>query len=162
MRILFVCTDNIGRSVIAEYCLRIFLKEENIEGVIVASAGTNANSDISGFSLAHFPELKKLGIEVLNHKRTQLTKKMLEDADFVVAFDFSNIEAIEKKFDFKPRLFNQLYKNEETSLKISGPDFSGTMDERMVQTTHYIFDAIPEVWKKLASMQVLGLKNEHE
>ncbi|MEI6144083.1 MAG: hypothetical protein WCP91_00610 [Candidatus Berkelbacteria bacterium] len=150
MKILFVCTDNVGRSVIAEYCLRHFLNDEKIENIIVESAGINAGSDISGFSMAHFPELKKFGIDASDHKRTQLTKKILEDADIVIAFDFSNIEAIEKEFDFKPKLFNQIYKNEETPLKISGPNFSGTMDERMVQATHYIFDATPVIWKKIS------------
>ena len=73
--ILFVCTDNIGRSVIAEYSLKDLLNRNKIDDVFVSSAGTNADSDISGFSMAHFPEMKKV----------KFTKDLLVDTPSIMA-----------------------------------------------------------------------------
>lgn len=54
MNILFLCTDNFTRSVIAEFCMKDYLKKTNNARVIVASAGIRANSDISRYSKIHF------------------------------------------------------------------------------------------------------------
>ena len=54
----FVCTDNFGRSVIAEYCLRNFCEQNNINNLDVISSGIYASSDTSKFSLADYEESK--------------------------------------------------------------------------------------------------------
>jgi protein-tyrosine-phosphatase len=61
IHVCFVCSDNLGRSVTAEYCLRDYLEQSGITDIAVSSAGTNAHSDITGFSLRHFDELKAYG-----------------------------------------------------------------------------------------------------
>jgi protein-tyrosine-phosphatase len=147
--ILFVCTDNIGRSVIAGYCLKDYFIKNNIKNVSVLSAGTNASSNISGFSMAHFPEMKKLGIDASKHWRRQLTKELFFNADRVIIFDFKNKEWIEQNLGTEVMLFNQLYKGEEMELRTSGDLFTGSHDDRMIQATHYIYDAMPIIWEKI-------------
>ncbi|WP_164779589.1 arsenate reductase/protein-tyrosine-phosphatase family protein [Paenibacillus kobensis] len=46
MKLLFVCTDNFTRSVIAELCMKDLLRRVNNTSVHVASAGIRAASDI--------------------------------------------------------------------------------------------------------------------
>jgi protein-tyrosine-phosphatase len=69
MNILFVCTDNYTRSVIAEFCLRDYLKETNNTAITVASAGIRANSDISKYSGIHFSIMNEMGNDTSSFTR---------------------------------------------------------------------------------------------
>jgi protein-tyrosine-phosphatase len=149
MRILFVCTDNIGRSVTAEYCLKDYLAKHNIDGVDVASAGTHADSDMTGFSMAHFPKLMKLGIDASGHKRRQLSQELVDCADKIVVFDNSHQGWIRQKFGLNVPLYNEIYINESTEIRVSGPELKGTSDDRMIQLVDYIYSSTPTFWENL-------------
>lgn len=61
MNIMFVCTDNFTRSVIAEFCMKDFLNKNNIDNFEVTSSGVRANSDISQYSRLHFSIMEEFG-----------------------------------------------------------------------------------------------------
>lgn len=147
--IVFVCTDNIGRSVIAEYVLKDYIKNNRINNFCILSSGTDASSDISGFSMAHFDELKKLGIDASEHKRRQLTKELVDTADLLISFDTSHQEWIKKHFGIISPLFNQIYKNEESSLRCKEFGENLPKDERMIKITDYIHNAMPVLFENI-------------
>ncbi|MDD5747653.1 MAG: hypothetical protein PHP64_01145 [Actinomycetota bacterium] len=87
MRILFVCTGNIMRSVIAECVARKYLTEmlrEKADVISVESAGLKATS----FEPPH-PEcisaLQKLGIEECDVSSKPITEEAVNSADIVIA-----------------------------------------------------------------------------
>lgn len=148
-KIIFVCTDNIGRSIIAEYCAKDYLQKHKISNIQVMSAGTDSNSDISGFSMIHFDKLKEMGINASGHKRVQLTKEMANSADLIIAMDRFHQEWVKQKFGIEAPLFNQIYKKEDADIRVSPPGAAGAIDERMIKVFNYICDAIPVVIEKI-------------
>ena len=91
MKILFVCTGNVGRSQIAEAIFNSLTKGKHT----AVSAGTRV-FDSEGVSQQgqklHEREsakeviesLKKVGFDVSNNQRDQVTKEMAENADRIV------------------------------------------------------------------------------
>jgi len=45
MKLLFVCTGNIFRSMSAEYLAKKYIKDNKIKGIEISSAGTIANPE---------------------------------------------------------------------------------------------------------------------
>jgi len=82
MNVLFVCTGNIFRSVSAEYFLRKYLSENNIEGINVSSAGTISKKE--DFSPEVLRILISLGVNPLSHKQRKLTKEIIEESDLII------------------------------------------------------------------------------
>lgn len=76
MNVLFVCTGNVFRSMSAEYLMKKYLKDHNINDISVSSAGTTAHPQPS------FPEtlarLRKDGCDASEHQQTKLTAEVLE------------------------------------------------------------------------------------
>lgn len=150
MKILFVCTDNVGRSLIAEYALKQYLLKNKIMDTDVSSCGTNADSDVSDFSVAHFNELKKLGIDASDHKRTQITKEIIDNSDKIVVFDHKQQDHLKEKFGCESELFDFICFGRETEVTFSG--FGMSKDENAIALTHYIYNAIPILYKKLCEI----------
>lgn len=82
-KILFICSGNTCRSVMAEFLLRYLAKQRGLNNVEVGSAGTAA---IDG-RLAH-PEaafvLKEFGIDVGSHRSRLVSPELLDWADLVL------------------------------------------------------------------------------
>lgn len=160
MKILFICTDNNGRSVIAEYSFKQYATNNEIADVDTSSCGTDADSDLTGFSFAHFDELKKLGIDASGHKRTQLTKEMLVDADRVIVFDHEQQKYLKENFGCEAELFDSICFDRETDVTFSG--FGKSKDENAIALTHYIYDAIPTLSEAVISREGASeLTEEH-
>ena len=114
LKILFVCKGNIFRSVTAEYSLRKYLFDNNINDVIVSSAGIEAKKEKINPFLKN--SLKKLGILVNNHRQRKITKKILEENDEIIAIGKDHKEFIEKRFGMKVSLFNKFALNKDTPI----------------------------------------------
>lgn len=143
--VVFLCTDNFGRSVIAEYCLRDYLEKHNIKNIEVSSAGTNARSDTTDFSVTHYPEMKKLGINADKHIRKQFDQAMANKSDLVICMADEHKKWLKDNFNIDAPLFNELAKQESTSIKVSETRKNLTLDERMIAITHYIHGITPDL-----------------
>ena len=84
--ILFVCSGNTCRSPLAEGLLKRLLKEGNISGISVSSAGTSA---LTGTS-ASYNAIKvayEEGIDISDHKARALTSEMIAKPDLIVTME---------------------------------------------------------------------------
>ena len=104
-RILFVCTGNTCRSVMAQGLLKNMLREKGIENVKVNSAGIAALPSYGIYGLLE-KVLKEEGIEISNHKPTQITPQIVRDADLILVMERRHKEAI---LEMAPEVENRVF-----------------------------------------------------
>lgn len=142
MRVLFVCTDNFARSVIAEMCFNDYVRLNRIEGWKGLSAGLCANSDTSQFSTAHFDRLLHWNIDPSGHQRKQVDHELLNQVDLIVAMGKEHKVYLEKKFAVSVYLFNEVVIGEASSLAMD-PSAEMEISEKMRKLTDEIYQAMP-------------------
>lgn len=152
MNILFVCTDNFTRSVIAEFCMKDYLKKTNNTSVKVASAGIRADSDISRYSNVHFKIMDEKGIETSDFKRTQFDETCFEKFDVVIGMSQLHKEYIKQQYNCDIFLFNEVFNGQQTPVNIGSPDNDDFL-EQMNQLVMYVYNAIPYLLRNLEEVK---------
>ncbi len=115
--ILFVCTGNSCRSVMAEALLKKMLAGRT--DIEVISAGTNASVGMPPTAETKDVLLKE-GIDVSSHSAQKVSEAMLKRADFILVMEKLHEEYILSKL---PTVKNRLYLLKEFA-KISGNDLN--------------------------------------
>lgn len=155
MKILFVCTGNIFRSMSAEYCAKKYAKDHNLD-IEIASAGTGANPQNP--HPVTVKTLAQMGINCNNHKQQKLNKKIISSADVIVAMGTDHQKFIKEHFGMDVPLFNELaYGKSEGVLDIweSVNDFKNKpeeVDKHVISTVTYIHTAIPKLMKQVQTI----------
>lgn len=155
MKVLFVCTGNIFRSMSAEYCLKEHLKREGIRDVEVSSAGTIA--DIQKMDDAVLSTLVSMGINPLEHKQRKINEELIEESDLIVAMSTDHQDFIRENFGIDVPLFNEICHNEKTAILDNWeavPNYHTNKEEGAkynTQTVLYIKDSIPLFYENFGS-----------
>ncbi|MEM9399547.1 MAG: serine hydroxymethyltransferase [Verrucomicrobiota bacterium] len=91
MRILFICTGNICRSPMAEGIFRHLTEDMN--DVEIFSAGMGA-VDGQPPSRNAVTAMSELGIDISHQRSNQLTKEMVETADFILVMTYGHLDML--------------------------------------------------------------------
>jgi protein-tyrosine-phosphatase len=121
-KILFVCTGNTCRSVMAQGLLKNMLRKEGIKDVKVNSAGIAALPSFAIYGVLE-KVLKEEGIEISNHKPTRVTADVVKDADLILVMERRHKDAIlEMAPEVKKKVFLlKEFAGEKENLDIPDP-----------------------------------------
>jgi len=115
MKILFVCSGNVFRSLSAEYLMRKYIIDNDIKNMSVDSAGIYATPD-AGMSERVKRHLKEYGVIVRYREPKRLTIDLIEDSDVIVAMSTTHKEFIREHFSLDVPLFNDICYGKKTSV----------------------------------------------
>lgn len=143
--ILFICTGNIFRSLVAEYALKARLGPGF--GYLVGSAGIEAVPQAMPPLICD--RLRERGADPSSHVQRKLTRGLLDRADLAVAMGVDHRDFIRRHFDREALLFNQVcYQKEESVLDIHEaiPDWPTNLEaarDYALSVVDYIWEAMP-------------------
>ncbi|HRC43662.1 MAG TPA: low molecular weight phosphatase family protein [Nitrospira sp.] len=139
--ILFVCSGNIFRSLVAEYALKAQLGLR--AGYLIGSAGIEASSqEIHPEVLAG---LLEKGVDPSRHRQRKLTCDLIEATTVVIAMGRNHQEWIRGEFGREVPLFNHLcYGIDQPILDVHEiiPDWRDQPD----QSRDYLQSVIDHIW----------------
>ena len=97
-QVLFVCTANRYRSVIAAECFRDELKKRELENSwSVLSAGTWTTDGMPASPDA-IRQARQIGLDIRGHRSRVITGEMLQEADLVLVMESGQKEALQAEF----------------------------------------------------------------
>ncbi|WHZ23476.1 MAG: hypothetical protein OJF47_002588 [Nitrospira sp.] len=140
--ILFVCSGNIFRSLVAEYALKARVGAQAWD-LIIGSAGIEAvPQEIHPVVLARVLEK---GSDPSRHVPRKLTRDLIEAATLTVAMGNNHQAFIRREFGREAPLFNQLcYGTDQPILDVHEviPDWQDHLD----QSRDYVLSVIDHIW----------------
>ena len=101
IKILFVCHGNICRSTMAEYVMKYLVKQNGLEDKFFIDSAATSTEEIG--NPVHYGTRRKLesvNIPVGNHRARQITKKDLEEFDYLIGMDSANIRNMKRFYGF--------------------------------------------------------------
>ncbi len=152
--ILFICTGNIFRSLVAECALKARLGPQS--GYLVGSAGTEAIPQPVHPVIRD--RLLEKGADPATHVPRRLTQELLDRADLAIAMSLDHREFIRRHFGREVLLFNQVcFGREEAVLDVHeaipawnlNPETARAYVHSMVD---YIWYAMPTFIRKLSHL----------
>jgi len=109
VKILFVCSGNVFRSMCAKYCLEYFLAKNNIKNISVDSAGISVTSKKPQNIALEVKELLfKKGIDVSKHLSKNVSKVDLKSFDLVISMGYNHKKYLKEKYGISSVLFNKV------------------------------------------------------
>lgn len=117
IKILFVCHGNICRSTMAEYVMKYLVKQNGLEDKFFIDSAATSTEEIG--NPVHYGTRRKLesvNIPVGNHRSRQITKKDLEEFDYLIGMDSANIRNMKRFYGFDGFSFGS-YSKENSSIK---------------------------------------------
>ncbi|MFH1380168.1 MAG: hypothetical protein ABII23_07825 [bacterium] len=106
--ILFVCTGNACRSVLAEYYFHKQSSELGIIDAVASSAGISASPffKVPGVVIRL---LQREGIRFMDHKPISLTQDHMDEADLVCCMETHHLQTLLTRFPTSEKKIVQLY-----------------------------------------------------
>jgi protein-tyrosine phosphatase len=149
--ILFVCSGNIFRSLVAEYALKALVDRRT--GYVISSAGIEAvPQPVHPIILER---LREKGADATRHIPRRLTRDLLEAATLPVAMGLDHREFISREFQREVPLFNEVcFQRPEPILDVGEavPDWEvngRAARDYALSVVDYIWDAMPLLVSRL-------------
>ena len=120
MKILFVCTGNSCRSPMAEALFDARMPESWRDAVEASSAGTAAADGMKAAPYA-IKALAEIGVNLHDHRTRYLTRRMIEEADLIVAMAGEHRDEIA---DLVPRAREKIIVMGEIDHRRDSPDIA--------------------------------------
>jgi protein-tyrosine phosphatase len=139
--ILFVCTGNIFRSMVAEYAVRAQVGPES--RYLIESAGITAKPQTIHPVIR--ARLTQKGADPSAHIQQMLTQNVIDRMDLIIAMGEDHREFIQREFGRTAPLFNQVSCGQETpilDLHEALPDW----ERDLGQARNYIESVIDHIW----------------
>lgn len=117
IKILFVCHGNICRSTMAEYVMKYLVNQNGLEDKFFIDSAATSTEEIG--NPVHYgtrQKLESVNIPVGNHRARQITKKDLEEFDYLIGMDSANIRNMKRFYGFDGFGFGS-YSKENSSIK---------------------------------------------
>ena len=102
-KILFVCHGNICRSPMAEYLLKYYLNEYNINDIYVEARATSREEIGNKVHYGTRKILDKYNIDYSNKRATQITYDDVINYDDIYCMDQNNINNLKRMFGDNPK-----------------------------------------------------------
>lgn len=145
--VLFVCTGNSCRSVIAEGLFKKFLSDRGCSYIKVQSCGIISFSGLSPTENT-LKVMRNAGIDVSGHKSTPLTKELIDNSDLILAMEDIHIDEvirISPESSKKVHLLLKFAKNESANGDFSVLDPIGKPLEVYERVSELIKGAVEKV-----------------
>lgn len=149
--ILFICTGNSCRSVMAEGLLRKMFLDKKIEGIEIHSAGISAIEGLPPTDNT-IKVMNNEGIDVSGYKTRKLTAQMINNADIVLVMEGMHKDTVlELVPESRDKIFflREYADNKDEPLGFSVPDPIGRPLEIYERTLAMIKDAVKKIAEKL-------------
>ena len=160
MNILFICTQNVFRSLSAEKLLQLYLNIKQKSNIQITSAGTEAYPDQPySFTLER---LKELGVKNLEHRQTKVSKELLEKQDVIICMTKRHQGIIHRLFGKESFLFNELAFGKKSDLTddVENNVYGENLETFVVGTVNKIYQGIPRIYEKILLKYFNNKKNE--
>ncbi len=118
IKILFVCHGNICRSTMAEYVMKFLVSQKGLEEKFYIDSAATSTEEIG--NPVHYGTRNKLNsvnIPVGNHRARQITKKDLEEFDYLIGMDSANIRNMKRFYGFDGFAFGSYASEKNPSAK---------------------------------------------
>lgn len=105
MKIMFICTGNICRSVMADWLMKKKLEEKNITNIEVYSSGIFAmQDDVSTYEAIEVME--EYGVDLKKHRATPTIKSNIKEMDLILCMTISHKQTLINMYpDLKDKIF---------------------------------------------------------
>lgn len=130
IKVLFVCHGNICRSTMAEFVLKHWIKERNLNNIYVESAGTSREEIGNPVHYGTKNELQKYGIQIEKRGARQITKEDYDNFDFLIGMDQRNVENMLRFYGGdKEEKISKLLDYTDRKGSIADPWYTGNFSE---------------------------------
>ncbi len=148
-KVLFVCTQNVFRSLSAHHLMKKYLEENNLQGYEIDSAGTVAHPFESPYSWT-IDRLNQYGIVIEDYKNKKLSQTFIDKFDIIICMTKKHKQFVEENFDKKAYLFNEIaYSKQDDLMDDVEFAFDTSLSEFVVGVVDYIKKSIPNLVKNL-------------
>ena len=142
-KILFVCTQNVTRSMAAHHIMRRYVSENSVDEYEVDSAGTSANSFERPYpQVLQF--LYQIGVDASRHNQKRLDEDLVEQADLIVCMSEHHREKIKEEFDVESVLYNEVVSGKSSDLQDDVEGNPLDLDDFLRQLVMYINKTMPD------------------